>query len=313
MNQMTALICFLGLWVSPIFANEFNVQKEIVYPQFDSADQPTPRFGFGYLASFSKSRTMLRLYDSAGYLLYHNDLLDSNGVQLKVVDVAISPNGRVAMSASAIRSDGQSEAVLAFLDRQGKLTHLVKQKAFVSTRIRFLSEDELWTLGFSRATSPSGLASGSAIRVYDGFGKHIKDLMPISDFTGIRHPTLDGMLLSASTGMAVYLPTLQTLYVYTSTADPPAKYIDLPVPAYLDVLTACLIENTKLFIQALAPTESDSKKFSVQIFTIRLADSKRKLVPIETDAKKALAIIGVTGRKLVHFRASRVFVGEYVD
>jgi hypothetical protein len=286
---------------------EFRVSREIDFSQLDSSKVAMPRYGFGYIAAFPIARNSLQLFGPNGQLIYHSELIDSRGVQLKIVDVAIAPSGRVAVAATALGADGKTEAVLAFLSPSGVIGPLLPHESFVPLRLRFRSEGELWAVGFSRVES-----GGHVIRVYDSSGKTLRSLLPNSDFPGVRHLHVDGILAPSQVGMAVFLPRVRSLSVYESLDVAPVQYRNLPIPADWEVLTASMVESSKLLLQCLVPSSDASiNAVAPRVFQLDLLHLREGLQPLESEGDKSPAIIGSKAGELVRIRGGRVLIGSF--
>jgi hypothetical protein len=286
---------------------QFRVSSEIVFPQLDSSKVVMPRYGFGYIAAFPLARNSLQLFGPNGQLIYQSDLIDSSGVHLKIVDVAIAPSGRVALAANALGADGRTEAVLAFLSPSGAIGPLVKHDSFVPRRLRFRTEGELWGLGYSREAS-----TGHVIRAYDAAGKTFRNLLPHSDFPGVRHLDVDGTFVYSPAGMAVFLPRARSLSVYESLDVAPVVSRDLPVPADWEVLTASMLESSKLLLQCLVPSSDASvKAVAPRVFQLDLLHLRDGLQALESEGEQSPAIIGSKAGELVRIRGGRVLIGSF--
>lgn len=309
--RLTLIALLLFTAIEGLKGAEFRVSNEIVFAQLDTSQVALPRYGFGYVAAFPASRTSLRLFASSGRLIYQNELKDREGVQLKIIDVAIAPSGRVAVEATAVRTDGKTEAVMAFLDPSGLITHLVKHDDFIPLRLRFRGEDDLWALGFSKATQV-GHQSGHVVRVYDSKGKKIKDLLPAADFPSIRNLSVDGILVAAQSGIGVYLARANSLYVYASYNDEPVKHLNLPIPSEMEVVTAALLHGNELFFQGLTSVSGFSDKtVAPRAFQLDLSNYGSGIRMVDGNSQNSHAIIGVSEGQLVRIHGARLFVGFF--
>ncbi len=303
-------ILFLLLGVQPSLPQSFVSQREIVLAALPTSGGFLPRYGSGFSVAISPDRYSLTLFGKEGQSIYFKYLKDSDGVVLRVIDVAVSPAGGVVASATALRPDGATASVLAFLGPTGEIQRLVQSDGFAARKIRFARDKELWALGLSKSSTADSNPSQHLLRVYDDTGRLVREVLPLADLAGEAHPYMNSLLVPYPNGMAVLVPGLARLYVYESGGTAAPRVATIPWMKDFEVFTAALPNLDHLYLQGVMPSP-DQPRQSIPV-TLRLSPFAASPL-VQRLAGPPTAIMGLAGSELVLYAAGRLQVGGYTE
>jgi len=168
----------------------------------DISDRPIPKFENGYVISFEPNLANVWLFDRSGERVKSISLtLPSPYVSVtRIVDAAVSPDGLLAISASATTSDGKVAHLIAWFDASGSLAKIVRTTPFAAHQIAFAGKGTLWAVGnlYSEQRTRD-IPAHDVVWQFGADGTVLRTLLPDTSFNTRHYPAL-GALLRATKG-----------------------------------------------------------------------------------------------------------------
>ncbi len=130
-----------------------------------------------------------------------------DAVENSIADVAVSPQGGLAVAGGASWRDGQASGYILFLSPAGKRLQLVRTAPFSPRRICFSPDGSVWALGWELDAGGRELPEYNILRHYGRDGVVIRSAIPRSLFSlpGHAGPVSQSYLSVSGDHVGVYV------------------------------------------------------------------------------------------------------------
>jgi hypothetical protein len=228
---------------------EFQVENQVF-------DKPTPKSENGYLLAFDpipENAPRLFVFGPAGSKIFATQLALDGAVHVVIRDIAASAKGVFAITGGAVDSAGGGINFLAYLDRQGAVTRVIRLQDFAGRRLCFTDDGRLWLAG-TAPIYPGHQAPPDydVLRVYDAAGSLQGSFLKRSLFTG---NLASGRLhLAANQQSVVLFNSVTGELVETSYEGRVGRVMNVPVPATTDVVTGFAVSGASDIVVSCQPS-----------------------------------------------------------
>ncbi len=129
-----------------------------------------------------------------------------DAVENALSDVAVSPQGELAVAGGASWPGGRGTGYILFLDKTGKALQLLRTAPFSPLRICFGADGTVWAIGWELDASGMELAEYNILRHYGRDGKVIHSAIPRSLFSLPGHlgPVSQSYLTASGDRIGIY-------------------------------------------------------------------------------------------------------------
>jgi hypothetical protein len=193
----------------------------------DFVHQPLPKWENGFLVGFGlepPSAPPVYAYDRAGDRLFEAPLAIAGASRVRLRSMAASRDGRFAFSGLAENQPGTAAPFIAFLDRAGRITRLIRPEGGSARHLCFAPDGTLWAaMSLLGARRDEPAPEHDLLRAYSPGGELKLSLLPRSTFAafsegedGHPHPALDSrfmpsQLAAGESGIAFISPGYKQL------------------------------------------------------------------------------------------------------
>ena len=200
------LITVVVLGSQSLRAQAPATEGQEIFINRDFGRKPTPRWSNGYLLGFEldpPSAPPAFAYDRNGTRLFERPLSLEGVREVFPRSTAATRDGQFAVAGTAVALTGARVGFIAFVDRAGRLTHVVRPEKFYPQHLCFTSDGTLWAAG-TVGNDGRGEEAHNVLRAYTSERVLKFSLLPRSSFAPTSrspvenpHPAVDGRILSA--------------------------------------------------------------------------------------------------------------------
>lgn len=222
--------------------------------------------------------------------------------------LAASPDGRAAITGTAMDAAGSRIYFLAFVNSGGTLERVVRMDKFAGSRVSFAPDGNVWVLGVGLGPAGPELDYGM-IRIYNRHGVLQQSLLPRSLMPVRGDPTMSAQLTANAQHVVFYSGHLGYLAVLTK--DGGVLSVNrAPLPAEGAFVTGLAIsESSRILMSCQIPSSSPGVRDTVVFFSWdgKLASWRKVYELPGNDPAGYQAIFGIDGEDvLVSARTHRL-------
>jgi hypothetical protein len=176
-----ALAAFAFFLFHPILRLQAQTSDILINRSFPVIPQWQNRYFLGFELEPPPSPTIFA-YDIKGEKVFETQLAIDGAFQVGIWSLAASRDGRFAVSGLAINLNTRTPFI-AFLDRTGRITRLIRPDHWYAHHICFTSDGNLWVAGTAGRATPKGPEpEHDVLRVYTPDGSVKATFLPRVSF-----------------------------------------------------------------------------------------------------------------------------------
>jgi hypothetical protein len=201
-TKLPALALLVALGITR--AEPVPVVDRTVHLSWNFAGQPIPKYDNGLLLARDSDHTTLRTFGMNGAIRNVVRLSLPDATLIQAHGVAASPEGMMAVSASAKNSDGVRVSIIVWLDESGRTVRVVRTSPFEPFHLAFASEGTLWAAGREHEPDFRDKPDYGVLRQYDREGRPLRSVLAKSTFELPKGYPAASSFLVASSGRIVF-------------------------------------------------------------------------------------------------------------
>ncbi len=190
-------------------------------PSDSAAEVTFVKFEHGFFSNFDTpltggTSTPVHVYNRAGRRVLQLAVSVPQAIESGVTDVALSGDGRIAVSGGATAPDSRSTGMIAFFDSKGNGLSIVRTATFVPLKVSFAEDGTLWALGYERDAN-GRVPSYSMLRQYSAAGTLAQSaLLNSAVSVDKRASPANGAQLAVSGGVVAVYVRSENMFVEVS-------------------------------------------------------------------------------------------------
>ncbi len=255
------------------------------------------RYQNGHFVSADGMYSIVSAYRGDGQVMFDRTL-EVPGVQrLQIRYAAVSPEGRVAVSAGGYGEDAKFASVLIWVNPDGTVERVVRTAPYGANQMVFEPDGSLWTLGrLTTADYTADVADGAVVRHYDRNGRKIGEALTLSGFPAMHEARTTRYPPRAPFWGAVMFPGPDRLGLFCPTM---TEYIELSWDG--TVLgrwrTAPISRDSPLWTAAFGKNGAVVALIGHTLHTFDKATGN--FIPMENGSKEVGRLVGGDGTRLL--------------
>ena len=217
----------------------------------------------------------------------------SEATAIRIRDVAISPEGKVAAVASAQDRSGRSVSVIAWFGADGSQIRTVVTSPYAPFKVCFSSDGFLWAVGRVRTDSFQTVPVHDLVRRYDAGGKLVQAALSSAELppAGVVHPGQGTLFVPAGDGISALLPSAGE-WIEFGPALQVTRRIRAPLPTGLMVTGFGKTRDGSAVVQAMTERSGESPR--IILLSLAPASTEWKEMPIHDSFARSL-LLGSNG------------------
>ncbi len=317
---MTQFIRLLGVTVLVISARAtadeniwLTVERGLTLTPTPAARHYIPQFGRGFVI-VRRAGTEFQVYRQSGALLASVPISVPEATKVNVRDVAVAPDGRLAVSAGAFSAKGHFASVILWLDTSGAISRVVSTSPFAAARLVFTPDGSLWALGRVHDSNFETTSDHDILRKYDTDGRLCQTALPLREFpsSGV-HPMTGAFLLVSESRLGLYSTTANEWIELSFSGQVLARYRTPKLPQQMQAIGAAFTDAEGLCLslrespkaghvtRTMSSTMCRFDRTSQSFVTVRLLQSE-----VTSDSDVGV-IVGSDGPQLVFYKKPTTF------
>lgn len=250
---------------------------------------PIPRFGYGRLVHYGLDGVTVTAYKPDGMMAFSQVLSLPEAMAIRIRDVAISSEGKVAAVASAQDRSGRSVSLIVWFGVGGSQIRTVVTSPFAPFKICFSSDGFLWAVGRVHTDSFQTVPGHDLVRRYDAGGKLVQSSLSITDLapTGKAHPGERTMFIPIGDGVSAFLPSAGE-WIEFGPALQVTRRIRAPLPTGLLVAGFGRTRDGRAVVQAM--TERSGEIPRIILLSLAPPSTEWKEMPIDDPFARSLLL-----------------------
>ena len=256
----------------PLQAGQLRVPSRTeTYPERELAHQPMATYQAEHVFAVTASHTGFWVEHVARGVAVDQALTIPDTYRIGIAEpggVAVSFDGRIAVTATVTDREGRFSSVIAWLDMDGSLVRVVRTAPFAAKDIGFTADGSLWAIGMVKNHPREEKPVHDVMRQYDSEGRLVRTLLPrLSLSAGHRHPTEEALLLTSRQYAALVSKSSKTWTLVSSEGIIVGSgALDLPEGLDFIVLGA-VTDSGRLFVEGQW-SAADGRRRPLPLFEI---------------------------------------------
>lgn len=252
-NMLLFIVAVAHFLSVPLQAGQLRIPSRAeAYPEREFAHLPLAGYQAGHLFAVNPSHTGIWVEQVAGGVAIEQAVTLPDSYRIGIAEpggVAVSFDGRIAVTATVMDREGRFGSVIAWLGMDGSLDHVVRTSPFSATDIGFTADGSLWAIGMEKNHPREEKPVHDVMRQYDAGGRLVRTLLPrLSLSDGDWHPTEEAILATSRQYAALISESSKT-WTLVSTEGIIVGSGTLDLPEGFDVILGAITDSGRLFVE----------------------------------------------------------------
>jgi hypothetical protein len=303
---MRKSFCFLVL--ASAMAGAFPLYAALLEElsvNYSFGSRPVPKWENGFLVAYQTVRepSAVFLFDRSGQLVLQTRIEIPNYGEIKIFDVAASPDGRVAISAGA----SGAGAFVAWLNSSGSIERIIKDPAFPMMRLCFSADGSLWAMGHFLDHSnhrPEDIPDYATLRHYNRDGQLLHSTLPRNSFARRTWEEPDELakLVALRDRLGIYSRSANEWIEVSMTGEVIGRWKGVNLPDHSDITGVGLLSDQSVYVTAQGPSAVHPRQIGfLGIFSLDKQSGEWKPFNLlnESGKKRPAMIYGADGDRFL--------------